>query len=94
MIAGKKYDGLKADIWSVGVILFALLCGYLPFDDPDTQKLYQKIMSGKYDAPKFLSIEARTLIKEILTVDPLKRITIDKIRKSKFYTKNITTKEP
>jgi 5'-AMP-activated protein kinase, catalytic alpha subunit len=46
MIAGLKYDGLKADIWSSGVILFALLCGYLPFDDPDTQTLYNKIMSG------------------------------------------------
>jgi 5'-AMP-activated protein kinase, catalytic alpha subunit len=44
MIAGLHYDPLKSDIWSTGVILYALLCGFLPFDDPDTQKLYKKIM--------------------------------------------------
>ena len=77
MIAGLKYDGLKADIWSAGVILFALLCGYLPCDDPDTQNLYNKIMSGKYEAPKFLSIEAKALLKEILNIDPNKRMTIE-----------------
>lgn len=48
MIAGKKYVGLRVDIWSAGVILYAMICGYLPFDDPDTQELYKKIMSGDY----------------------------------------------
>lgn len=40
MIAGKEYNGLQVDIWSSGVILYAMLCGYLPFEDPDTDKLY------------------------------------------------------
>ena len=48
MIAGQKYNGLKVDIWSSGVILFAMLCGFLPFDDNDTQKLYHKILRGEY----------------------------------------------
>ena len=43
MIAGKKYVGLRVDLWSCGVILYAMLCGYLPFDDQDTQVLYKKI---------------------------------------------------
>ena len=48
MIAGKKYKGLNVDIWSCGVIMFAMLCGYLPFEDKNTKKLYQKIIAGKY----------------------------------------------
>jgi 5'-AMP-activated protein kinase catalytic alpha subunit len=80
MIAGLEYDGLKADIWSSGIILFALLCGYLPFDDPDTQKLYNKIMYGKFDMPNHLSKEAKNLLSGILNIDPFKRLTIHEIR--------------
>jgi len=40
MIAGKKYKGLQVDIWSCGVIMYAMLCGYLPFEDKNTKKLY------------------------------------------------------
>ena len=94
MIAGLEYDGLKADIWSSGVILFALLCGYLPFDDPDTQTLYNKIMFGKFDMPSHLSKEARHLLSGILNIDPFKRLTIQEIRLSEFYTKNATSAEP
>ena len=47
MIAGKQYCGPLADIWSMGVILFALVCGYLPFEDPNTAMLYKKILAGK-----------------------------------------------
>ena len=46
MIAGKRYKPLKADIWSSGVVLYAMLCGYLPFEDPNTKRLYKKIMQG------------------------------------------------
>lgn len=59
MIAGKKYEGLPADIWSCGVILFAMICGYLPFEDPNTACLYKKITSGEYTIPKFVSPFAR-----------------------------------
>lgn len=87
MIAGLKYDPLKSDIWSTGVILFALLCGYLPFDDPDTQKLYNKIMSGKYEQPPYLSKDAKTLLSGMLNIDPKKRLSINDIRQSDFYRK-------
>lgn len=55
MIAGKRYYGPAADMWSVGVILFALVCGYLPFDHPNTNTLYKKIMNGDYHCPRFIS---------------------------------------
>lgn len=63
MIAGKKYIGTQVDTWSCGIILFALICGFLPFEDPDTTELYKKILIGKYTIPNFVSQEAKDLIK-------------------------------
>ncbi len=57
---------MHVDIWSCGVILFAMLCGYLPFEDPDTNMLYRKILAGTYTLHKSLSDEARDLISRIL----------------------------
>ena len=76
MIAGKRYQGLNADIWSCGVILFAMICGYLPFEDPNTSCLYKKITAGDYTIPKFVSPFARELITRLLTTDPERRIKI------------------
>ena len=73
------------DIWSCGVILFALLAGYLPFEDPNTSNLYKKILSADYQVPNFLSPEAIDLIARILTTDPEKRIKIDEIKKHPWY---------
>ena len=80
MIAGKKYAGLTVDIWSAGVILFAMVAGYLPFEDPNTGKLYKKILTGDYKIPKFVGNEARDLITRILDTNPKTRYTIDIIR--------------
>ena len=85
MIAGKRYEGLKADLWSCGVILFAMVCGYLPFEDSNTNTLYKKILAGDYQFPKFISGEARDLIKGILNVDPDKRLGIEEIRKHCWF---------
>ena len=76
MIAGKKYNGVSVDLWSCGVILFALLAGYLPFEDPNTSNLYKKILSADFQVPNFISPEATDMISRILTTDPEKRITI------------------
>ena len=76
MIAGKRYNGTMVDLWSCGVILFALLAGYLPFEDPNTSNLYKKILSADFDMPNFLSPEGQDLVTRILTTDPEKRITI------------------
>ena len=85
MLTGNKYVGLGVDIWSCGVILFALICGYLPFEDENTTVLYRKIMNGEYVVPNFVSTEAKDLIKKILTIDPTKRIKINEIKTHKFY---------
>ena len=66
MVAGKKYDGMKIDIWSTGIILFAMLCGYLPFEDKNNDVLFDKILECKIDFPEFLSDEPKDLINHIL----------------------------
>ena len=58
MIAGKPYHGLDVDIWSCGVVLYAVICGHLPFEDQNTAELYKKILEGDYKIPEFLSKDA------------------------------------
>ena len=89
MIAGKEYIGLQVDIWSCGVILFAMLCGYLPFEDPNTDKLYKKILNCNYSIPSFIGDSARDLIRKILNTDPNERYTLMQIRSHPWYVTNI-----
>jgi serine/threonine protein kinase len=76
MIEGKMYHGINVDIWSSGVILFAMVCGFLPFEDPNTDILYKKIMKADYKMPLFISSSCQDLISKILVTDPNKRYTL------------------
>ena len=85
MVSGNKYNGFNIDIWAIGIILFAMLCGYLPFEDDDNDILFQKILECKLDYPKHLSPLAKDIMKKILVTNPEKRIKIPQIKKHKFY---------
>ena len=90
MILGCKYDGIMTDIWSSGIILYAMLCGCLPFDDFSEDKLYSKIIKGSYDYPPMIEIsdDAKNFIKSILVVNPRQRANINDIKKNKWFLKN------
>jgi 5'-AMP-activated protein kinase catalytic alpha subunit len=80
IIAGKEYFAFKVDIWSSGIILFAMICGYLPFEDPQTRKLYKKMLKVNYTTPNYISESAKDLIRGILKTDPDTRFSIEDIK--------------
>nr|UXY87106.1 kin/snf1 [Cryptomonas sp.] len=85
VISGKPYLGPEVDIWSCGVIVYALLCGSLPFDDENIPNLFKKIKSGIYLLPCYLSDSSRDLISKMLVTNPLSRITMEGIRKHIWF---------
>lgn len=82
---GTLYAGPEVDVWSCGVILYALLCGSLPFDDESIPSLFKKIKSGMYSLPSHLSPLTRDLVPRMLVVDPMKRITIAEIKMHPWF---------
>lgn len=90
LINGKFYNGASIDIWSCGVILYALLTETLPFDEEHIPKLYQKIRECKYTLPQVLSDTAKDLIFRMLQGDPMNRITISEIKQHKWFNTNLS----
>ena len=79
------YDGFKVDIWCCGIILYAMLCGYLPFEGENNNLLFQNILNCEPEFPEFLSELSKDIISQILNPDPETRITIEEIKRHKFY---------
>ncbi|KAK0563151.1 serine/threonine-protein kinase gin4 [Tilletia horrida] len=86
IVSGKSYVGSASDIWSCGIILFALLCGRLPFDDPNLAELLKKVRSGKFHMPEEVEPAAKSLIWRMLEVDPTRRITMPDIMRHTWFT--------
>jgi serine/threonine protein kinase len=86
VIEGRAYNGSSSDIWSCGVILFALLAGRLPFDDEDLHTLLEKVKIGSYEMPQNIDKRAQDLITRMLEKDVRKRITIEQILDHPFFT--------
>ncbi|CAN6693077.1 unnamed protein product [Malus baccata var. baccata] len=94
VINRKGYDGVKADIWSCGVVLYVLLAGYLPFHDSNLMEMYRKIGKAEFKCPNFFSPEARRLLCKMLDPNPNTRISLAKVRESPWcrkgpYSKNM-----
>ena len=89
LINGKFYNGASIDIWSCGVILYTLLTGTLPFNEKQTNKLYQKIRECKYILPENISDPAKDLIFRMLQKNPLDRITIPEIKQHKWFSNRL-----
>ncbi|KAG1714836.1 Serine/threonine-protein kinase SIK3 [Nymphon striatum] len=88
LFEGKMYDGPKADIWSLGVVLYVLVNGALPFDGLTLQDLRQRVLEGKFRIPFFMSQECEHLIRNMLIVDPEKRYGMDQVHNHKWMKMN------
>ncbi|XP_048061498.1 serine/threonine-protein kinase BRSK2 isoform X3 [Megalobrama amblycephala] len=85
VIRGEKYDGRRADVWSCGVILFALLVGALPFDHDNLRQLLEKVKSGVFHMPHFIPPDCQALLRGMIEVNPEKRLTLEEIQKHPWY---------
>uniref|UniRef100_A0A8P4KLP9 BR serine/threonine kinase 2b n=1 Tax=Dicentrarchus labrax TaxID=13489 RepID=A0A8P4KLP9_DICLA len=94
VIRGEKYDGRKADAWSCGVILFALLVGALPFDDDNLRNLLEKVKLGVFHMPHFIPPDCQNLLRGMIEVDATKRLTLEQIQKHTWYLAGKNEPEP
>ncbi|XP_030076082.1 MAP/microtubule affinity-regulating kinase 4 isoform X2 [Microcaecilia unicolor] len=84
LFQGKKYDGPEVDIWSLGVILYTLVSGSLPFDGQNLKELRERVLRGKYRVPFYMSTDCENILRRFLVLNPTKRCTLEQIMKDKW----------
>ncbi|XP_054154512.1 MAP/microtubule affinity-regulating kinase 3-like isoform X2 [Oppia nitens] len=84
LFQGKKYDGPEVDVWSLGVILYTLVSGSLPFDGANLKELRERVLRGKYRIPFYMSTDCENLLKKFLVLNPAKRASLENIMKDKW----------
>uniref|UniRef100_A0A671LUT2 non-specific serine/threonine protein kinase n=1 Tax=Sinocyclocheilus anshuiensis TaxID=1608454 RepID=A0A671LUT2_9TELE len=84
LFQGKKYDGPEVDIWSLGVILYTLVSGSLPFDGQNLKELRERVLRGKYRVPFYMSTDCESILRRFLVLNPTKRCTLEQIMKDKW----------
>ncbi|XP_060771634.1 serine/threonine-protein kinase MARK1-like [Neoarius graeffei] len=84
LFQGKKYDGPEVDVWSLGVILYTLVSGSLPFDGQNLKELRERVLRGKYRIPFYMSTDCENLLKRLLVLNPIKRGSLEQIMKDKW----------
>ncbi|XP_052768978.1 MAP/microtubule affinity-regulating kinase 3-like isoform X3 [Mya arenaria] len=83
LFQGKKYDGPEVDVWSLGVILYTLVSGSLPFDGQNLKELRERVLRGKYRIPFYMSTDCENLLKRFLVLNPTKRASLENIMKER-----------
>uniref|UniRef100_A0AAQ4PKK6 non-specific serine/threonine protein kinase n=1 Tax=Gasterosteus aculeatus aculeatus TaxID=481459 RepID=A0AAQ4PKK6_GASAC len=84
LFQGKKYDGPEVDVWSLGVILYTLVSGSLPFDGQNLKELRERVLRGKYRVPFYMSTDCEGILRRFLVLNPTKRCTLDQVMKDKW----------